>query len=115
MAKPHAARIGSRVRGDGEVGRAAVGLDELAKLIGFPGKLGMDGARVWDSFRRGELPAIRNYCETDVVNTYLVYLRFQHMRGVLSSEQYGRECALVREIMSQSAEPHWREFLAAWA
>ncbi|MDA8384278.1 MAG: 3'-5' exonuclease [Betaproteobacteria bacterium] len=96
-------------------GRAAVGLDELAKLIGFPGKLGMDGARVWDSFRRGELPAIRNYCETDVVNTYLVYLRFQHMRGVLSSEQYGRECALVREILSQSAEPHWREFLAAWA
>ncbi len=62
-------------------GRANAPLDELAKLIGFPGKLGMDGSKVWDAYQQGKLAEIRNYCETDVVNTYLVFARFQLMRG----------------------------------
>ncbi|HYD55484.1 MAG TPA: 3'-5' exonuclease, partial [Burkholderiales bacterium] len=28
-------------------------LDELARLAGFPGKLGMDGSEVWESYRNG--------------------------------------------------------------
>ena len=32
----------------------------------------------------GELTRIRRYCETDVINTWLVFLRFQHMRGRLT-------------------------------
>jgi predicted PolB exonuclease-like 3'-5' exonuclease len=67
--------------------RANVPLDELARLMGFPGKLGMDGSRVWSAFQKGEIEAIRNYCETDVVNTYLVFLRFQLMRGVFTAER----------------------------
>ncbi len=62
--------------------RANAPLDELAKLMGFPGKLGMDGSQVWNAYQKGEIGAIRNYCETDVVNTYLVFLRFQLMRGI---------------------------------
>ena len=73
--------------------RANAPLDELAQLMGFPGKLGMDGSQVWGAYRRGDLAAIRNYCETDVVNTYLVFLRFQLMRGLLTEEQYGEDCA----------------------
>ena len=57
--------------------RASAPLDEMAQLLGFPGKLGMGGSQVWEAFQRGEIAAIRNYCETDVVNTYLVFLRFQ--------------------------------------
>jgi predicted PolB exonuclease-like 3'-5' exonuclease len=95
--------------------RANAPLDELAKLMGFPGKLGMDGSQVWHAFQAGEIAAIRNYCETDVVNTYLVFLRFQFMRGLLDNEQYQRECELVRFTLSKSSEPHWQEFLAHWA
>ncbi len=94
--------------------RASVPLDELAQLMGFPGKLGMDGSRVWDAFQKGEVAAIRNYCETDVVNTYLAFLRFQLMRGMFDQEQYQRECELVRDTLSKSPEPHWHEFLARW-
>ena len=94
--------------------RAYVPLDEMAQLCGFPGKLGMDGSKVWEAFRDGELAAIRNYCETDVANTYLVFLRFQLMRGHLSPERYGEECALVRGQLAKIEAPHWREFLAAW-
>ncbi len=94
--------------------RANVPLDEIAKLIGFPGKLGMDGAQVWAAYCRGELAAIRNYCETDACNTYLVYLRFQRLRGLLTAARYAEECALVRAQLEKQDAPHWREFLAAW-
>jgi predicted PolB exonuclease-like 3'-5' exonuclease len=94
--------------------RASAPLDALAKLIGFPGKLGMVGSAVWGAYRAGRIAEIRNYCETDVVNTWLVYLRFQKMRGVLSSEAYAREEALVRDALAALPQPHWREYLAAW-
>ncbi len=95
-------------------GRANAPLDELAKLIGFPGKLGMDGSMVWDAYQQGRLDEIRNYCETDVVNTYLVFARFQLMRGQFTRAQYDRECELVRDTLGKSGEPHWKEFLAQW-
>ena len=95
-------------------GRANAPLDDMAKLIGFPGKLGMGGSRVWEAYQRGQLAQIRNYCETDVANTYLVYARFQMMRGVLSPDAYRQECELVRGELAGLNLPHWQEFLAAW-
>jgi len=95
-------------------GRANAPLDELAKLIGFPGKLGMDGSKVWEAYQQGKLDEIRNYCETDVANTYLVFARFQLMRGVLTRARYKKECDLVRAELGKLDQPHWREFLAAW-
>ena len=95
-------------------GRANAPLDDLAKLIGFPGKQGMDGSLVWEAYRQGRLEEIRNYCETDVANTYLVYLRFQMMRGELSRDAYKKECQLVRGELTKLDLPHWQQFLAAW-
>ena len=95
--------------------RASAPLDQLARLAGFPGKLGMDGSQVWDAFRAGRLADIRNYCETDVFNTWLVFLRFQRMRGVLDGDAYDREIALARATIGTLDGPHWREFLARWS
>ena len=95
-------------------GRGNAPLDQLAQLCGFPGKLGMDGSKVWDAFQAGEIEGIRNYCETDVVNTWLVYLRFQQMRGALMPDAYRREIALVRDTLTGYPGHHWQEFLAAW-
>jgi predicted PolB exonuclease-like 3'-5' exonuclease len=94
--------------------RANAPLDDIAQLCGFPGKLGMDGSKVWDAYKNGEIEAIRNYCETDVANTYLVFLRFQLMRGQLNPESYAREIALVRETLTAYDAPHWQEFLGTW-
>lgn len=94
--------------------RANAPLDELAKLIGYPGKLGMDGSQVWAAYQRGELAEISNYCETDVVNTYLVFLRFQLMRGQMTRERYQNECDFVRAHLTKLDQPHWHEFVAAW-
>ena len=89
-------------------------LDELARLAGFPGKIGVGGAAVWESYRAGRIEAIRNYCEADTVNTYLLYLRFQLMRCAYSPERYESELKLARSVLEKRTEPHWREFLTLW-
>jgi predicted PolB exonuclease-like 3'-5' exonuclease len=94
--------------------RASAPLDEFAKLAGFAGKLGMDGSRVWDAYCAGGIESIRNYCETDVVNTYLLFNRFQRMRGVLNAEQTAAEEKRVRDTLAAHPAAHWREYLAAW-
>jgi 3'-5' exonuclease len=94
--------------------RASAPLHDVALLLGFPGKLGMDGSEVWNAFQQGELHAIRNYCETDAANTYLVFLRFQLLRGVLSPQQYAREIDLAYDALARSPGAHWQEFLSAW-
>jgi hypothetical protein len=95
-------------------GRAVAPLDEIAQLLGLPGKLGMDGSQVWDAYQAGRIAEIRNYCETDVVNTYLVFLRFQAMRGTVTADQHREQCDVVRSTLARSAEPHWQEFLSHW-
>lgn len=96
-------------------GRANAPLDVLAQLMGLPGKLGMDGSAVWGAYQQGKLEDIWRYCETDVVNTYLVYLRFQLMRGALSPGQHDQQVAVVRAALGKVGQPHWQEFLTRWA
>ena len=95
-------------------GRGGVPLDEMAQLLGLPGKLGMDGSKVWSAYLAGGMEDIRRYCETDVVNTHMVYLAFQHLRGHLSQTAWRDQQALVRQTLSAIDEPHWREFLSRW-
>ncbi len=94
--------------------RGRASLDQMAVLLGFPGKLGMSGAKVWDTWLEGGIREIRNYCETDVLNTWLVYLRFEHMRGNLDDKALEREFTLLRDTLSGMQEAHLDEFLAAW-
>ena len=91
-----------------------VSLDEFARLLGFPGKLGMDGSKVWEAFQSGGIDDIRNYCETDAANSYLVFLRFQLLRGALDEARYRRELELVRVTLGKSKEAHWQEFVRRW-
>jgi 3'-5' exonuclease len=94
--------------------RAFASLDQIATMLGLPGKMGMHGTKVWEHYQAGELAAIRDYCETDVLNTYLVYLRFELMRGHLSSQAHQRECQLARDTLASMTKPHLDEFLAHW-
>jgi predicted PolB exonuclease-like 3'-5' exonuclease len=94
--------------------RAWAPLDDIAQLCGLPGKLGMDGSQVGAAFRRGEVEAIRNYCEADVANTYLLYQRFQLIRGTLNPDAYAKELELFRAWLSSQSAPHWKQFSEAW-
>jgi len=95
--------------------RANAPLDALAQLMGLPGKLGMDGSAVWGAYLDGRLEDIWRYCETDVVNTHLVYLRFQLLRGALTQAQHDGQVKAVRTALQKAGQPHWQEFLSRWS
>jgi predicted PolB exonuclease-like 3'-5' exonuclease len=94
--------------------KASARLDHIATMMGFPGKMGMDGSKVLDAYMNGEIEAIRNYCETDVLNTYLVYLRFELMRGKLSPENYETKTQTLKNLLASSHQSHLDEFLSTW-
>jgi len=90
-------------------------LDDIAQLAGLPGKIGVGGAQVWSAYQAGKIVEIRDYCEADTANTYLLYLRFQLLRGALTAEQHRKECALLRTTLEKLKGAHWREFLSRWS
>lgn len=94
--------------------RATAPLDQVALMLGLPGKLGMSGGAVWPAYLEGRIDDIRDYCETDVLNTYLVYLRFEVTRGNMDMDGYRAECAAVRDYLVAEDKPHFARFVEAW-
>ena len=95
-------------------GRANAPLDQMAKLCGFPGKMGMDGSKVWDAFQQGQLQEIRDYCETDAANTYLMFMRFQLLRGVYNPQEYQTEIDRLYHHLNAQPQEHWQQFCQMW-
>ena len=94
--------------------KAFAPLNEIALLLGFPGKMGMSGAKVADYYLAGEINQIRNYCETDVLNTYLVFLRFELMRGNLNNSDYEARVEQLKMFLQENKATHLQEFLSCW-
>ena len=94
--------------------RAFSSLDNVSTMLGFPGKMGVSGGDVWDIYLDGDLKAIRNYCETDVLNTYLVYLQFELIRGNLSKQDVENEHRLLIDHISSLKNNHLIDFVEKW-
>ena len=94
--------------------RAGAKLDEISTMLGFPGKFGMSGGEVWERYKDGAIKDIRDYCETDVLNTYLVYLRFELIRGRCTPELYEQKLGRVKQLLRDSKFRHLNEFLQVW-
>jgi len=99
-------------------GRGNARLDQVALMLGYPGKMGMDGSKVAEAVAGGHLHKVRQYCETDVLNTYLVYLRFQLMTGQLTTAQLEIEEDKVKAFLDEQGQVggqrHFQEFLEQW-
>ena len=68
---------------------ARVKLDELSRIMGLLGKPGgMDGSQVEAYFNAGRIQEISDYCKSDVVNTYRLWLRHELFRGRLDHKQF---------------------------
>jgi predicted PolB exonuclease-like 3'-5' exonuclease len=66
-----------------------VKLDELSRIMGLPGKPGgMDGSQVVSYFNAGRIQEIADYCKSDVINTYRLWLRHELFRGRLDRSQF---------------------------
>src|SRR5262249_20125200 len=84
-------------------------LHELCRVMGLPGKPeGMSWSDVEKYYREGRINEIAEYCESDVVNTYRVWLRYELFRGQLSSASFEvSERNLIDYIKSHAvAKPH---------
>ena len=87
------------------VHRLQGGFDALAKLIGLPGKTGMDGSMVQQYWEAGRLDDIHRYCRTDVVQTYFLFLRVELLRGHVTQEQYEAAVAASQPFLQEDGTP----------
>jgi len=79
----------------------AVPLDTLAKLIGLPGKVGVDGKDVGPLVHAGRIDEVYAYCLCDVVQTAGVFLRVQLLRGVIDRDEYREAMGALVELMEK--------------
>lgn len=95
---------------------ARCSMDEVAAVFKVPGKLETAGDNVRQMFEDGQIEAIRDYCETDVLTTMLIFLRHQLFTGALSEGAYARAVFGVRNYLESECEsrPHLGEYLIAW-
>jgi 3'-5' exonuclease len=94
--------------------RAYAPMDDIAVMLGLPGKMGMHGSEVFETFQAGGLEKIRNYCETDVLNTYLIFLRFQLIQGLLDQEDFALEQKRLGEYLLSTEKDYLLAFHQAW-
>lgn len=93
---------------------AQVPADELARLLGLPGAADLSDSQRWQAWQNGQLADIRQQTEIQALNLYLLFARFQQLRGHLSPEGWQQETALVRNALAQANQPHLNTYLAAW-
>ncbi|HRF62583.1 MAG TPA: 3'-5' exonuclease [Candidatus Competibacter sp.] len=93
-----------------------LGLDEAARALGLPGKWNGHGDEVADLVAAGDYTAIDRYCEGDVLNTYVLYLRWAHLNTRLSPRGHNASVQNLLDYLAAGREqnPHWGEFIDCW-
>ncbi|WP_246205222.1 3'-5' exonuclease [Microvirga arsenatis] len=95
---------------------ARMGLDEAARAMGLPGKIGGHGSEVEAMVERGDIEQVRAYCEGDVLNLYALYVRWAFLTGRIDAAGHNASMeSLVSCLEAGRAErPHLGEFLDRW-
>ena len=78
-------------------------LHGAARLIGLPGKDGVDGSQVEALYRTGQIEALRGYCLSDVAQTAFLFLRYRLLSGQLDRAAY--TVAATNLLAAISADP----------
>jgi len=75
-------------------------LHGAARLIGLPGKDGVDGSQVEALYRTGQIEALRGYCLSDVAQTAFLFLRYRLLAGLLDKPTYTQAARGLLETMA---------------
>ena len=92
----------------------SVSLNELARLSGIPGKMGIVGEDVCGLWYSGRVREIVHYNCFDALTTYLVWLRMAFVSGHFTQEKYRMEQGLVRKLIEERAQRAEGAFLLAY-
>lgn len=71
-----------------EYGQHSLSLNQAAKLLGLPGKTDVKGGDIAHLYAAGKMSEIVKYATSDVIQTYLIYLKVELLRGNLSKDDY---------------------------
>jgi 3'-5' exonuclease len=96
--------------------QARATLHEICRAMGLPGKgSGVDGSSVASLYAEARIREISEYCETDVINTYRLWLRYELFRGRLSTDQFTASEADLDSYIRERAEakPHLAGFVSS--
>ena len=94
---------------------AVASLDHIAIMLGLPGKMVLTADQVLNCYLDKDIQKIRSYCEIDVLNTYLIFLKMQYMRGVINQEDYLSSCKTLTGQLEKLNLEHFNEFLTHWS
>ena len=94
--------------------KAQGSLDSVAKSLSLPGKLNVSGDQVWDLYLEGRVEDIRNYCEHDVLNTYLIFIHYQAMIGKITNDELSTRIHSLKKLLLDTEKQHFQLFLSAW-
>jgi predicted PolB exonuclease-like 3'-5' exonuclease len=84
---------------------AKVKLDELSRIMGLPGKPdGIDGSQVEKYFNAGRIREIADYCKSDVINTYRLWLRHELFCGRLDHAQFEFSERDITRVVGSAAD-----------
>lgn len=93
-------------------------LDIISGLCGLAGKQDVDGSQVVGLVQNGEWDRLITYCEGDVLNTWLIYLRWQYLLGNIDDGAYEQQQKNTLEYLQtlKNSEGQWRHqsFLESW-
>jgi predicted PolB exonuclease-like 3'-5' exonuclease len=90
-------------------------LNDLCRILSLPGKPeGIDGSKVGDMVKQGKIAEVSAYCESDLVNTYRVWLRYELFKGRLTESTYAASSEAVDTYIRSKliTKPHLAYLIA---
>ena len=82
------------------------GLDWVSKHLGLPGKLEHTGNAVWDLYLEKKIDEVVRYCESDALNTYLIYVQHQLSMGVINEQELNIKKDTLKKFLASHDNPH---------
>ena len=89
-------------------------LHEICSLIGVPGKFGIDGSEVLNMYINNQIQTIMDYCETDVISTYLVYLRYMLRSRKINKDSFSTSTTAIEDFLQASEKQRLQQFYQLW-
>ncbi len=94
-------------------------MDVVASLYGLPGKTDVDGSMVGGLVAADDWHTLSTYCESDVLNTWLIYLRWLRLTGQLSSpafeEWQQQSYDYLAKLTEADGSIRHQEFMTDWS
>jgi hypothetical protein len=77
----------------------------MAALVKIPVKIdGVDGSQVESYVAGGRLKEVADYCLTDVLATFCVFLRYEMVRGDLKPAHFDASVGSLRAVVQKHLE-----------